>query len=537
MSWETPSIEEQAAALVMPGFKFGIDDPALAERLVDLGVGGFCLYSGNVQEVAAFTRRLQERAKRPLLFSADYEDGSAQHVDGGTALVSNMGIGASGDEELAFEKARVTATEAWAMGVRWVLAPVLDLATVPINPIVNTRAFGVDPELVARLGRAYCRGLASRKVLSCIKHFPGHGETRTDSHLELPVLRRSRADLLGSEIKPFKALQDAADAAMMAHLSIPALGERVPSSLSAKAIGLLRKQAGFRKLVTTDALSMQAVASSFTDEAACVAALIAGSDVLLVPADPMKAAYGFLQRVAEDEKLHPLVAEAFKRVEAAKAVCALNEDRGIAPAEALEEVGSAAHRQAAEKLAAAALTWVHHEPKDHPLPRAIQYLEPDAERESDWQGLAFVGELRKLGVTVIPYREGGPEPLVVGCFLSPRAYTARIRFSVEEMRPAQTAISSNPRAYVTSFGSPFVFDDFKGYRSGLCTFSPTEPSQRYAARALMAMHEPKGRMPVPLRAIGEPKAAGAGRSSAPDGRRTAAVPASRKAPAAAKRRK
>ncbi|MBI4425675.1 MAG: beta-glucosidase, partial [Elusimicrobia bacterium] len=289
------SIQEQAAGLVMPGFKFGVDEPELADRLVDLGVGGFCLYHGSVPEVAAFTRRLQERARRPLLFSADYEDGAAQHVAGGTPLVSNMGVGASGDPELAALKARVTAAEAWALGVRWVLAPVADLATVAVNPIVNTRAFGDEPERVARLGKAYCAGLRSRRVLSCIKHFPGHGETRSDSHLELPVLRRTRAQLLKSELLPFRALADAADTAMMGHLSIPALGDRGPSSLSPKATALLRKTLGFKKLIATDALSMQAIARHFTDEAACVAALMAGVDVLLVPSDPLKAVYGFLK--------------------------------------------------------------------------------------------------------------------------------------------------------------------------------------------------------------------------------------------------
>ncbi|MBI4348684.1 MAG: hypothetical protein HY553_17735 [Elusimicrobia bacterium] len=501
MTWAPPTIEEKAAGLMMPGFKFGIDEPELAERLVDLGVGGFCLYHGAAPEVAAFTRRLQERAKLPLLFSADYEDGSAQHVEGGVHLPSNMGIGATGDPQLAFEKAAVTAAEAWAMGVRWVLAPVLDLATVPRNPIVNTRAFGSEPEAAARLAKGYCKGLASRRVLSCMKHFPGHGETTADSHLELPVLKRTRAQLAAAEMKTFKALKDVCDTAMMAHLSIPALGDKGPSSLSAKATGLLRKTLGFKKLITTDALSMQAIAAHFSDDAACVAALTAGSDVLLVPADPLKAVYGFLQRVAAEPKLHPLIAAAYKRIEQAKAACGLTEDRGIAPPDALADVGSAAHLAAADRLAAACLTWVRPEPKALPLPRAIRYLEPDADRADDWQGTAFVAELRKLGVTVSPYAPGGEGPLVVGCFLSPRAYTGRIRFSVEEERPAQTAIASDPRTVVVAFGSPFVLDDFKRYKLGLCTFSPSVASQRAAARALMAMQEAKGKMPVPLKVL------------------------------------
>lgn len=502
------SIQERAAALLMPGFKFGVDDPSLAERLVDLGVGGFCLYHGTIPDVYALTARLQKRARRPLLFSADYEDGAAQHVSGATALPSNMGLGAAGDPELAAEKARVTAAEARALGVRWVLAPVADLPTVPANPIVNTRSFGADPDLVARLGKAYCKGLASKRVLSCMKHFPGHGETKADSHLELPVLKRTRAELLKEEIEPFRALRDAADAAMMAHLSIPALGDKGPSSLSPAAVALLRKDLGYKKLVTTDALSMQAIAAHFTDEAACVAALTAGVDLLLVPADPMKAAYGFLRRVEEEPALHPLVEAAFLRFEAARKDCGLDEDKGVAPEDALASVGGAEHRAAADRLAAACLAWGRHEPKQLPLPRRVRYLEPDADRIDDWQGHAFVDELRARGVTVDPYSESGEGRLVVGCFLSPRAYTGRIRFSVEEQRPAQTALSSDPDAVLVSFGSPFVLDDFHGYRTGLCAFSPYEHSQRAAARALLAMQDVKGVMPVPLKSA---KASGKGR--------------------------
>lgn len=499
MTWEAPTLEEQAVGLVMPGFKFGLDEPELAERLVDLGVGGFCLYHGSVNEVAAFTRRLQERAKRPLLFSADYEDGSAQHVEGGTHLPSNMGIGASGDPQLAFEKAAVTAAEAWALGVRWVLAPVLDLATVPANPIVNTRAFGSAPEAAAKMAKAYCKGLAGKRVLSCMKHFPGHGETTADSHLELPVLKRTRAQLVSSEMKAFEALRDVADTAMMAHLSIPALGDKGPSSLSPKATGLLRKTLGFKKLVTTDALSMQAIAAHYSDDAACVAALTAGSDVLLVPADPMKAVYGFLRRVAEEPKLRPLITAAYRRLARAKAACGLMEDRGLAPSDAVAEIGGAAHLKAADKLAAACLTWVKPDPKELPLPGRVRYLEPDADRADDWQGRAFVEELRKLGVSVEPYAPGGEGRLVVGCFLSPRAYTGRIRFSVEEERPAQTAIASDPRSVVVAFGSPFVLDSFKRYKLGLCAFSPSLASQKAAARALMAMQDAKGKTPVVLK--------------------------------------
>ncbi|MDD5629561.1 MAG: glycoside hydrolase family 3 N-terminal domain-containing protein, partial [Elusimicrobia bacterium] len=184
--------ESAAAQLVFPGFQFGRDDPRRAVSLVKAGVGGFCLYKGKARQVAAFTARLQALARAPLLFCADYEDGAASHCAGTTALPTNMGIAASGRAELARLKAELTADEALALGVRWVLAPVVDLAVEPDNPIVNVRAFGADPALVTRLARAYLAGLRSRRVLGCLKHFPGHGRTVRDSHLELPLVAAPR---------------------------------------------------------------------------------------------------------------------------------------------------------------------------------------------------------------------------------------------------------------------------------------------------------------------------------------------------------
>src|SRR6185295_4556600 len=180
------SLAQKSLQLLFPEFRFGVTDPSDAEWLVDIGVGGFCVYGGSASEIAGLTKRLQERARIPLLFSADYEDGLASHVAEGTRFPSNMGIGATGNVRFAFEKARLTAIESRAIGIRWVLAPVLDLATQPANPIVNIRSFGADPTLVSRMGLAYMKGLKAGRVLSCAKHFPGHGDTISDSHLELP---------------------------------------------------------------------------------------------------------------------------------------------------------------------------------------------------------------------------------------------------------------------------------------------------------------------------------------------------------------
>ena len=482
---------EKAVQLVMPGYKFGIDDPDEALMLAEMGVGGFCLYGGLPDEVAAFSAKLQERAPRRLLLNADYEDGVATQCPGGTPLPSNMGLGASNSETLAFEKGEITAAESRAMGVDWVLAPVCDLATAPGNPIVNVRSFGADPGDVARLARAYLRGLRSKGALGCLKHFPGHGETLEDSHLKLPAVRLPKEQLRGRELMPFASLAPDADAVMTGHLLVPALaGEDTPYSISADVAKTLRAELGFTGLVSTDALAMQAIAANFDELDASKRALLGGSDILLVPTDARALIRELGPAVEGDPALAAAVAAAHARLEKALAAVAAAAKPGP-----FSEVGGAKHAERAERMAEACLAWAK-EPRPA-LPKSFSYWEPEAETADEWQGQAFVAALRELGHEVTPFKEGAKaDTLVVGAFLSPRAYTGRIQYSDEEKARLKSALSSAGRALIASFGSPFVFPALAA--DGLCSFSKSEPAQRAMARALAGQLPVKGRMPVPL---------------------------------------
>ncbi len=478
--------------LIFPGHKFGIDDPDEAALLVELGVGGFCLYGGRPDEVAEFTQRLQAKTRRPLLFNADYEDGVATQCPGATPLPSNMGLGASGSETLAFEKGAITAAESRALGVRWVLAPVCDLATAPGNPIVNVRSFGSDPGAVARLARAYLRGLRSQGVLGCLKHFPGHGETLRDSHLELPSMNAPKEQLKRRELAPFAALAPDADAVMTGHLLVPALsGPDVPYSISSDVAKTLRGELGFTGLVSTDALSMQAIASNFDELDAAKRALLGGSDVLLVPADARSLARSLPGAVEEDPALRALVEAALGRLKAAQAAAS-----GGPAAPAFAEVGGAAHAERAQTLADACLAWPRAPLPE--LPREVAYWEPETSDPEEWLGAAFVAALRGEGREVRPWKEGEKlaGTLVVGGFLNPRAYTGRIRYDEDEAARVKAALASAERGVLASFGSPFVFSELGV--DGLCAFAKNEPAQRSAARALAGRLAVKGRMPVTL---------------------------------------
>lgn len=267
------------------------------QELLGLGVGGVILLGAGAAELALRCRQLRGWAGQPLLFCADVEEGVGQRFEGASWLVPPLGLGRlhGRDPELALDLAerygRCTGRDAARAGLNWVLAPVCDVNNNPANPVINVRAWGEEAAVVAALTAAFCRGLQSVGVLGCAKHFPGHGDTSSDSHLELPVLPHSRERLEAIELPPFRAAIAAGVAAVMtAHLLLPALDPQRPATLSSAVLSqLLRRDLGFRGLVVTDALVMEAISRHHGAGEAAVLALEAGADLVLMPADAHQA--------------------------------------------------------------------------------------------------------------------------------------------------------------------------------------------------------------------------------------------------------
>ncbi len=283
---------ENVGRLLLPALRWDRDrgfdhlDDAIDE-LLGLGVGGFILFGGVAEAVARLTASLRDRAGRPLLVGADLERGAGQQFGGATTLPPPLALGVGGDGEVARRAGRITAEEALALGVNWLYAPVADLDAEPANPIVGTRAFGREPAHVAPLVRAWIEGARSAGALACAKHFPGHGRTTGDSHLELPEVGAGR-DALEADLEPFRAaVQAGVDSVMTAHVAYPGLDPSgTPATLSRAIVtGLLRRELGFDGVVITDALIMEGVRGGGEGEAA-VQALAAGCDVLAYPQEP-----------------------------------------------------------------------------------------------------------------------------------------------------------------------------------------------------------------------------------------------------------
>ncbi len=272
--------------------RWELSNAELQQRLAQ-GVGGVILLGGSIAELRLRTLQLQAWSQAPLLLCADVEEGVGQRFDGASWLVPPLALAGlhhrdpAAALELAERYGRCTGREARAVGLNWVLGPVCDVNNNPANPVINVRAWGEDPATAGSLACAFLRGAQAEGVLCCAKHFPGHGDTATDSHLDLPLLEHSRERLEAIELPPFReAIARGVASVMTAHLLLPSLDAERPATLSKAVLtDLLRRDLGFDGLVVTDALVMEAIAGRYGAGEAAVLALEAGADLVLMPAD------------------------------------------------------------------------------------------------------------------------------------------------------------------------------------------------------------------------------------------------------------
>ena len=261
--------------------------PAI-ERALALGVGGFILFGGEQDAVRQLTKELRLRSTVPLLIAADMERGAGQQFAGATGLPPLAAIASLNDPDLVRRAARLTAREARTLGVNWDFAPVCDVDLAPDNPVLGTRTFGGDAHRVGALAGVWIKACQGEGVLACAKHFPGHGRTHGDSHLELPVVDAQRTDLMETDLQPFRAAIDAGVSSIMtAHVAYPSLDQTgAPATTSREILQwLLRQQLRFDGLVVSDSLVMKGALAGRDEAEAAIAAINAGCDVLLYPSD------------------------------------------------------------------------------------------------------------------------------------------------------------------------------------------------------------------------------------------------------------
>jgi beta-glucosidase len=479
------------ARLVFPGLRWGDRSPdevwPEVRQALDLGVGGFCVFGGSVVRMREIVGRALDHAGRPLLFASDLERGAGHQLDDATPLPPAAALSGLVDTEL-LEAARITAQEAAAAGIGWVLAPVVDLDIEPSNPIVGTRSFGESPSAVSDVIRAWIVSAQSEGVVACAKHFPGHGRTTQDSHSELPVVSTTREEL-EMDLAPFRAaIKAGVGSVMLAHVAYPALdASGVPASLSRKIIAFLREALSFDGLIATDALVMEAISASGRSEAeAAVEAVRAGCDVVLYPQSPEDTVQA-LTAALDKKTLDPQrVAKATYRITGAAASVQIDLKRPgpfSSYAQALEMASASVRlvRGAWPDLRAGGSVRLHVVDDDQiELPSFIAapgLVLPDRGR------LAVA--LMERDVRTEDASSAGPTADLVALFSEVKAWKGRSHLSADTVAEVQRLLAEAPDSAVVLFGHPRLAERLPFADNVICAWCGDALMQDAAAQRLV----------------------------------------------------
>ncbi|MFB0628452.1 glycoside hydrolase family 3 protein [Streptomyces sp. AB3(2024)] len=445
----------------------------------------------------------------PLLLSTDQEHGAVARIGRpATLLPGAMALGAGGSTADARRAARVAGSELAALGVRQDYAPVSDVNVNPANPVIGVRSFGADPRAVAALAAAQVRGYQAAGVAATAKHFPGHGDTETDSHVGLPVMRHTRAQWEELDEPPFRAVVKAGvDAVMTAHIVFPALDPSGdPATLSRPIVtGILRERLGFRGVVVTDALDMAGVRQKYGDDRVPVLALKAGCDQLLNAPDLALAQRSVLAAVEAGELTRERIGESVLRILELKARRGLFEDPYTSAARVDAEVGTGGHLEAADEIAAATTTLLANPlgllPLDAAAGPKLLVTGTDPVSPTGTTGpptTVLARELTALGCRATALAPAGAPAAAPG-----HAAVLVCTYNVPEGESPQRTlvadlVATGVPVVLVAIRNPYDPARLPRCAAELATYSWTDVEMRAAARVLTGARRPAGHLPVPV---------------------------------------
>src|SRR6266403_323517 len=495
--------------------------------VTDLHVGGFInitqgsplgIVKSQAYPTAVLNNQLQAKSKLPLLIGADFERGTAMRLDEGTSFPTAMALAAGGNPKDAYTMGKITALESRAVGVHWIYAPDADVNNNPGNPIINTRSFGENPERVAKFVGEFVRGVQENGGLATAKHFPGHGDTAADSHIDLPVIRADRTRLDNLELVPFRAaISMQVDSIMTGHLNVPALepDPNTPATLSHNILtDVLRKQLGFQGLVVTDAMDMGGITMRYAPGEAAVRAVVAGADALLMPPMP-DAAFEALQAAVKSGRIPKERLEAsVRRILQAKARLGLNASR-LADVNALNhKFGSAAWQKEAQDISDRGVTLLRDTPHRLPLDatkpsRALLlafYADPepypgeDLERElrSRFDSVtALRADTRFVNASILKL----PPPdsydvAILALFVRVSDRKGNVDVPAEQAALAEQLYKTGKPIITVGLGSPYLIEKFPQAETWLAAFGISDVAQISVARGLFGQIPVRGHLPV-----------------------------------------
>lgn len=556
------STEEKVGQLFMVWARaefFNVNSPqylVFTEEIQRYHVGSFALsvpvdgpflIKSQPYEAAMLLNHLQQQSKLPLLIAADFESGLSSRLNGTTVFPHAMAFGAAGKTEYAESFGKITALEARAIGVHWNFFPVADVNSNPANPIINTRSFGENPQQVGEMVAAYIRGARSNGMLTTAKHFPGHGDTATDTHLGVAQVRGDMARLDSVELPPFrKAIEAGVDAVMVAHVTVPALESdpnRVATTSPAIVTHLLKEQLGFQGIVLTDALDMAALTHLYAANIgrAAVDAFKAGNDVLIIPPDLDAAYRAMLAAVGSGELSQERLDSSVRKILQAKASLGLQRAR-LVDVNALDKLIKQPENAAlAQKTSDDAITLVRENGKVLPLKpiktpsAALPYQAPE-EIRNRVVAVIFSDDVRLESGRVLERQLHTRVPDARFFYVDSRiagAMSADVLKAVDEAESVVAAVYAVPvpgvrgsgtavhqadpvgtllqgildhaaeKTVVIAIGNPYLAQDLSTIQNYLCTFSTALVSETSAVKALFGEIPIHGHLPVSIPTVAQ----------------------------------
>jgi len=533
------TLRDKAAQMVWPqvfGDYVAADAPQwrkITGWITQQHVGGIIISVGSPLEIAAKLNAMQRMSDLPLVVGSDLEFGAGYRARGGYFLPNGidlggavlfppeMAIGATRDTMLAYEQGRITATEGRALGIHIEFSPILDVNNNPANPVISTRSFGEDPAIVARMGTAFIRGVQEHGMIATGKHFPGHGDTGTNSHLALPVVRVSRARLDSVELVPFKAAVKANVGAIMTfHGSMPALDSSgAPGTLSHSVLTtLLRDELHFQGLVVSDAMDMGGVLATYGAVNAAQMAVAAGADVLLQPQDVATTVDAVVAGVTSGRYTEARLDASVRRILATKTRLGLRTRRLVDLDSARAIVGDSANAAVARIAAERSITLVRDSAHQLPLSRlnhGARILSVTFAHRADLgAGVTFDAELRKTFPALRPeyvnadderpdfYRLLSIADSADVIFVSSYVAHSSTVTTIDAPRPFVDFIEELQRRkehpIVMAFGNPYLLQQISDASAYVVAWGGFPVSQGAAARAVLGQIPMSGKLPITI---------------------------------------
>lgn len=534
----TLTLRDKAAQMVWPtvlGDYTPGDSPAwrrLTDYIQKEKVGGFTISVGSPTELASKLNAMQGMSSIPLVFGADLEAGAGFRARGGYFIPNaidlggavvfppEMAIGATGDTALAYQQGRLTALEGRALGIHIAYAPVLDVNNNAANPVINTRSYGEDPGMVSKLGASFIRGVQAHGMIATGKHFPGHGDTGTNSHLALPVVTVSRSRLDSVELVPFQvAVNSGVGAIMTFHGAMPALDSSgVPGTLSQKVLtDLLRTELRFKGIIISDAMDMAGVLNQYGAVDAVKRAVAAGVDILIQPLDVTQTIDAVVAGVKEGRYTEARLDESARRILKAKQELGLERKKLVSLDSLRFVVGDSAHAAMARLIGEKSITLVKDSLTQLPLVASAnpRVLSVTVGRRTDLSaGVAFNGELRSSIRNLRAEFLAAEDPAADYARIERSADSADVVVVSSYVGHNWDAVSASaPQAFasfvqrlttkgkrpiVVSFGNPYLLRQVPWVPAYVVAWGGFPPSQIGAARALLGKQAISGKLPISI---------------------------------------